>query len=239
MIDTKELRRLVKAALAAPDGLSAEWMDRLGQFQEAADASVVSELLDRLEAAEAEALEEARLNGMGSEREAKHLAQIAALEKERDAMRAELDALRKEADKFSDGVDWIQRAMQAEAELDALKRQEPVAWLIDWADEPDLGHYFSESAVDEDSGRSRPLFLHPVPAQSVPDGFREGAEAAARLIDQKAELYATRLGYNDMGGLSFGQGPHAESKMDHYAGLLELADELRAALAAAPKPEVK
>ena len=55
MIDTKELRRLVQAALAAPDGLSAEWMDRLGQFQEAADASVVSELLDRLEAAEKEA----------------------------------------------------------------------------------------------------------------------------------------------------------------------------------------
>ena len=52
MIDTKELRRLVQAALAAPDGLSAEWMDRLGQLQEAADASVVSELLDRLEAAE-------------------------------------------------------------------------------------------------------------------------------------------------------------------------------------------
>lgn len=57
------------------------------------------------------------------------------------------------------------------AELDALKSQEPVAWLIDWADEPDLGHYFSESAVDEDSGRSRPLFLHPVPA-SVPEGWQ-------------------------------------------------------------------
>ena len=54
MIDTKELRRLAQAALAAPDGLSAEWMDRLGQFQEAADASVVLELLDRLEEAEKE-----------------------------------------------------------------------------------------------------------------------------------------------------------------------------------------
>ena len=55
MIDTKELRRLAQAAMAAPDGLSVEWMDRLGQFQEAADASVVSELLDRLEAAESDA----------------------------------------------------------------------------------------------------------------------------------------------------------------------------------------
>lgn len=269
MIDINELRRLAQAAtpgpwinhgrqpnvaglphsaVAAKTLLARVYSEAYGDVEQetanasfiaAANPAAVSELLDRLEAAKSDALEQARLNGMGSEREAKHLAQIAALEKERDAMRAELDALRKEADKFSDGVDWIQRAMQAEAELDALKRQEPVAWLIDWADEPDLGHYFSESAVDEDSGRSRPLFLHPVPAQSVPDGFREGAEAAARLIDQKAELYATRFGYHDMSGLSFGQGPHAESKMDHYTGLLGLADELRAALAAAPKPEVK
>ena len=54
-VDINELRRLAQAAMAAPDGLSVEWMDRLGQFQEAADASVVSELLDRLEAAESDA----------------------------------------------------------------------------------------------------------------------------------------------------------------------------------------
>lgn len=107
MIDTKELRRLVKAALAAPDGLSAEWMDRLGQFQEAADASVVSELLDRLEAAEADALEQARLNGMGASREAALLAKLEAAEKTKsdwlranapggwvDDLRAERDDLR-------------------------------------------------------------------------------------------------------------------------------------------------
>ena len=68
----------------------------------ASNPSAVIELLDRLEAAEADALEQARLNGMGSEREAKHLAQIAALEKERDALRAEIVAM--------------------------MKKQEPVAW---------------------------------------------------------------------------------------------------------------
>ena len=71
------------------------------------------------------------------------------------------------------------------------------------------------------------------PAPSVPDGWKEGVESAARLIDQKAELYATRFGHDDLGGLSFGTGPHAEIKMDHYASLLELAEEARAILAAA------
>ena len=75
------------------------------------------------------------------------------------------------------------------------------------------------------------------PAPSVPDGWKEGVESAARLIDQKAELYAIRFGQDDMGVLSFGTGAHAEIKMDHYTGLLELADEVRAMLAAAPKPE--
>lgn len=77
-------------------------------------------------------------------------------------------------------------------------------------------------------------------APSVPDGWKEGVESAARLIDQKAELYAIRFGHDDIGGgLSFGQGPHAEIKMDHYTSMIELADEVRATLAAAPKPEVK
>ena len=79
-----------------------------------------------------------------------------------------------------------------------------------------------------------------VPAQPAPkgvDGWREGVESAARLIDQKAELYAIRFGRDDIGGLSFGQGPHAKIKMDHYTSMIELADEVRATLAAAPKPD--
>ena len=159
-----------------------------------------------------------------------------AADQELRKLRAELDALRKEADKFSDGVDWIQRAMQAEADLDALNGQVPVAWEC-------RGDIYRVPQRYIDTNRlipgQVPLYARPIPAQSVRDEFREGAEAAARLIDQKAELYATRFGHDNTGGISFGQGPHAESKMDHYTGLLELADELRAALAAAPKPEVK
>ena len=127
MIDTKELRRLTQAAtpgpwtnhgrqpnvaglphsaVAAKTLLARVYSEAYGDVEQetanaafiaAANPAAVSELLDRLEAAEAEALEEARLNGMGSEREAKHLAQIAALEKERDALRTALDALRGKA----------------------------------------------------------------------------------------------------------------------------------------------
>ena len=155
--------------------------------------------------------------------------EFVALEKERDAMRAELDAL----------LAWKEEA----------ERQEPVgvlhvgSWygeeLQDWEFEADQTACDRLNEAHQHKEASLSLYARPIPAQSVRDEFREGAEAAARLIDQKAELYATRFGHDNTGGISFGQGPHAKSKMDHYTGLLELADELRAALAAAPKPEVK
>jgi hypothetical protein len=65
MIDTKELRRLAQAALIGPDGVSLNWLKLLQDFQKEANPAAVSELLDRLEAAE----------------------------KERDALRARIEAL--------------------------------------------------------------------------------------------------------------------------------------------------
>ena len=56
----------------------------------------VKALIDRLEEAESEALEQARLNGMGGERELALMAKLEAAEKERDALRAELDALKQQ-----------------------------------------------------------------------------------------------------------------------------------------------
>ena len=54
MIDTKELRRLAQAALIGPDGVSPNWLKLLQDFQKEANPAAVSELLDRLEAAEKE-----------------------------------------------------------------------------------------------------------------------------------------------------------------------------------------
>ena len=84
MIDINELRRLAQAATPGPDGVSLSWITLLQDFQQGASPAVITELLDRLEAAESDALEQARLNGMGSEREAALLAKLEAAEKERD-----------------------------------------------------------------------------------------------------------------------------------------------------------
>ena len=60
--------------------------DRLGQFQEAADASAISELLDRIEAAEKDiALKERIIDSLGSE--------LNAVAKEREELRAKIEAM--------------------------------------------------------------------------------------------------------------------------------------------------
>lgn len=76
------------------------------------------------------------------------------------------------------------------------------------------------------------------PAESaVPDGWRNGVEAVAQTIQQKADDYAQRFGHDDMGRLSFGQGAHAHAKLEYHSDLCELAEEARAMLATAPKPD--
>ncbi|MBA1179578.1 hypothetical protein G7008_03590 [Pseudomonas psychrotolerans] len=55
----------------------------------------------------------------------------------------------------------------------------PVAWMIDWPDEPELGHYFSESPDELTGSRSRPLFTAAPPAAAHGDeAVRKDATAA-------------------------------------------------------------
>ena len=75
MIDTNELRRLAQAAISKMSTLDPEFVSSVTPL-------AVLELLDRLEAAESDALEQARLNGMGSEREAALMAKLEAAEKD-------------------------------------------------------------------------------------------------------------------------------------------------------------
>ena len=67
---------------------------------------------------------------------------------------------------------WKEKASALRAELDALNRQEPVAWMKDqWS--PDCGIYWELCREDEMGWRDRkdwvPLYASPVPAPSLPD----------------------------------------------------------------------
>ena len=81
--------------------------DADAKFIAAANPAVINELLDRLEDAESDCFEQARLNGMSASREAALMAKLEAAEKsdaesiamyrkardERDAMRARIEAM--------------------------------------------------------------------------------------------------------------------------------------------------
>ena len=80
----------------------------------------VLELLDRLEAAESDALEQARLNGVGSEREAALMAKLEAAEKERDNANAAAAGIALQAETLQAERDALQ------AKIEAMEKQEPV-----------------------------------------------------------------------------------------------------------------
>ena len=100
--------------------------DADARFIAAANPTTVSELLDRLEAAESDALEQARLNGMGSEREAALMAKLEAAEKERNEFKREC-------------FGHISDNSLLRARIEAMEKQEPL-WFIDERGEPQRYH---------------------------------------------------------------------------------------------------
>ena len=100
------------------------------------------EAADEIERLRAELSEQCRLLGMSGEREAKHLAQIAALEKERDALRAKIEtaendaahqkALAASALRVAEG--WERKCGELRAKAEQMEKQEqeqePVAWIV-------------------------------------------------------------------------------------------------------------
>ncbi len=70
----------------------------------AANPAVINELLDRLEEAESDGLEQARLNGVGASREAALMAKLEAAEKERDNYKFALS-------EYSGKTEWVQQGI--------------------------------------------------------------------------------------------------------------------------------
>ena len=113
----------------APLGLDKEGSDDMA-FVAAANPATITELLDRLEAAESDCLEQARLNGMGASREAALMAKLEAAERERDeGNRRRLEA----ADHFAAQTALMKKKYDAlRAKIEAMERQEPVV-EVQWA----------------------------------------------------------------------------------------------------------
>lgn len=68
---------------------------------------------------------------------------------------------------------------------------EPVAFLVDWPDEPDLGHYFAEEQAP--TGRSQPL-ITTTQAEAYADArVMEELEAALReMVELAADTRANK-----------------------------------------------
>lgn len=111
------------------------YAESLPLFHERATPAAVLELIRRLRAADARLHEvsthcanvEAECDALRAELR-REIERSRAVKSAADELRAERDALLSRADKFGDGIDWIQRAMQAEDELKAMKQQKPIAW---------------------------------------------------------------------------------------------------------------
>ena len=84
LIDREELKQLLDRLKATEEDRS-NFLVEMGKLCAQCDA-----LRAKIEEAESDALEQARLNGMGSEREAALMAKLEAAEKERDALRAKI-----------------------------------------------------------------------------------------------------------------------------------------------------
>ncbi|KVX62440.1 hypothetical protein [Burkholderia stagnalis] len=66
---------------------------------------------------------------------------------------------RGKADTWTPNTPWIghNRPVDVSANETGAEGEKPVAWFIDWPDEPELGHYFAEEPCDPKYGRSRAL----------------------------------------------------------------------------------
>lgn len=147
-----------------------------------------------------------------------------------------IQALNQENARFLEerGIEASYEAL-TDAVMDVLREQEPVATYI--GNSAVLGHVFR--VEDETLPRMSPLYAAPVPsaASAVPEGWRQGVEAVAQMIQKKADDFANDYGFDDMGILSFGRGEGGERNSEYYFSLCELVEDIRAMLAVAPKPE--
>ena len=124
-----------------------------------------------------------------------------------ESAKKERDTLLSIVDKFDDGIDWIQRALQAEAEIEAMRRQEPVAFALysGWArkavflteieacEQRDRRQLTADLSGSLEAYRVVPLYALPgaKPAPSVPEGWP---------TEEMTRAFAVRFNVRDQQG---------------------------------------
>lgn len=178
-----------------------------------------------------------------------------------DALAAECERLRLDnlskngsMKAFGEQIAALQRAVKnrdklkarAEADLDAALAElaalkggrEAVAtkWGHGVQGVPPYGFTCHADRRDQWIAEGKEVYVMDTAPPAQASAWVAGVEAVAKLIEKKADDYAMEYGHDDMGGLSFGSGQHAQAKADYHGSLIELAEEVRAMLAAAPTP---
>ena len=104
------------------------------EIGEAIDAAV--DMIERLEAAESDALEQARMNGMGASREAALMAKLEAAEKEREELHILIAAIKKQArSEYVLRVKKEEECAQFRARIEEMEKQEPAGYVESLFDE--------------------------------------------------------------------------------------------------------
>ncbi|KWN77094.1 hypothetical protein [Burkholderia stagnalis] len=122
-------------------------------------------------------------------------------------------------------------AASASANETGAEGAKPVAWFIDWPDEPELGHYFAEEPCDPKYGRSRALgFIEsrsPAMAAAAPADERAALEWAAGTL----QAIVSASGVTERDRVSIGAVTKTISEV------LDMADAALARAAASPAAE--
>lgn len=149
----------------------------------------------------AELSEQCRLLGMSGEREAKHLAQIAALEKERDDLRAKIEEMEKQ-----EPAAW--RTFDGEGGYDYRSYEDNENYKLGW-DARNPNHI----------GWVEPLYALPgaQPAPSLPEGWKLVPTAESRHPGI----------YKMLGALHAIDNTRGASEWESYAAMLAAAPEAK------------
>ena len=149
----------------------------------------VKALIDRLEAAESDALEQARLNGIGAEKELALMAKLEAAEKERDTLLARIEAM-EEQETPSEWFSWLPEGTTHIDKLDcyliphygfkayfkAFKYVDGVLYSYRTDSDNEYGQWIRAKPLYKE-GRVPavyPLYAQPSPqpAPSIPEGWK-------------------------------------------------------------------